>query len=130
MIPFWDPIDVCMGGTMTLRANAERIIPQEPKEDDESYKRRIFHATMPPFLSRLASQAAGIILRKGIEIEGDPYWERWICDVTGDGTTLDEYARNQLITAILYGHSSTIVDYGNVTMPRSLAEERSMGLMP
>jgi hypothetical protein len=119
-----------MGGTMTLRANAQRIIPQEPKEDDESYKRRIFHATMPPFLSRLASQAAGIILRKGIEIEGDPYWEEWIKDVTGDGTTLDEYARNQLITAILYGHSSTIVDYGNVTMPKSLAEERSMGLMP
>lgn len=130
MLPLWDPIDICMGGTMALRANAPRIIPQEPKEDDASYQRRIFHATMPPFLARLASQAAGIILRKGIDIEGDPYWDSWIKDVTGDGTTLNEYARNQLITALLYGHASSIVDYGNTTTPLSLAEERRLGYKP
>lgn len=129
-MPAWEPIDICTGGTFVLRANAEKIIPKEPKEDQASYERRIFHATMPPFLLRLASQAAGIILRKGIEIEGDDYWEEWCKDVTGDGQTLDEYARNQLITALLYGHSSSIVDYGNHTVATSLAEERQLGLKP
>lgn len=130
MIPNWEPIDVCVGGTRTLRANAEKLIPREPSEAKESYERRIFHATMPPFLNRLASQAAGIILRKGIQIEGDPYWEEWIKDVTGDGTTLNEYARRQLVTALLYGHSSTVVDYANDATARTLAEERRLRRKP
>ena len=130
MLPQWEPIDICIGGTSVLRANAEKIIPREPSEARESYERRIFHATMPPFLQRLASQAAGIILRKGIQIEGDPYWDEWIKDVTGDGTTLNEYARRQLITAILYGHSSSVVDYVNNTTALTLAEERQLNRKP
>jgi len=130
MRPQWEPVDICIGGTAVLRANAEKIIPREPSEARESYERRIFHATMPPFLPRLASQAAGVILRKGIQIEGDEYWEEWIKDVTGDGTTLNEYARRQLITAILYGHSSSIVDFVNDTTARTLAEERRLNRKP
>lgn len=130
MVPQWEPIDICMGGTRALRANAESVIPREPREERESYERRIFHATMPPFLQRLASQAAGVILRKGIQIEGDEYWEDWAKDVTGDGTTLNEYARRQLMTALLYGHSSSIVDYNNNGTARTLAEERQQGAKP
>jgi len=126
----WGPIDTCMNGTRGLRENARQIIPQEPREKDDAYRRRIFHATMPPFLQRLASQAAGVILRKGIHIEGPSYWTDWIRDVTGDGTTLNEYARRQLITALLYGHSSSIVDFPNATTPRNLAEERLLNRRP
>ena len=80
--------------------------------------------------TRLASQAAGIILRKGIELDGDPYWTTWSANVTGDGTTLNEYARRQLITALLYGHSSTIVDFAGAAQPRNLAEERALVRQP
>ena len=130
MQPHWDPIDTCLEGTNGLRANSRRLVPQEPSEQDDSYQRRIFHATLPPFLNRLASQAAGIILRKGITIEGDAYWSEWAQNVTGDGTTLNEYARRQLVTALLYGHGSTIVDFAADTAPRTLAEERRLGQRP
>lgn len=130
MMDRWDPIDTCMGGTAGLRIQAPRIIPQEPSESSEAYSRRIFHATLPPFLQRLASQAAGVILRKGITLTGDDYWNEWAQDVTGDGTTLNEYARRQLITAILYGHASTVVDFVNDELPRNLAEERQQRRAP
>lgn len=130
MVPHWTPIDICVGGTRDLRANAPSIIPQEPSESDDAYNRRIFHATLPPFLQRLASQAAGVILRKGIQLDGDPYWQEWAQDCCGDGTTLDEYSRRQLITAILWGHSSTIVDYAGGPAPRNLAEEREANAKP
>jgi hypothetical protein len=130
MDPGWVPIDICVGGTSELRARARDFIPQEPREDDAAYNRRIFHATLPPFLTRLASQAAGVILRKGIDIQGDPYWTDWATDVTGDGTTLNEYARRQLITAILYGHSSSLVDFPAAASPRNLAEERALARRP
>lgn len=130
MQPQWEPIDVCLAGTRGLRANCRSLIPQEPSESDDAYKRRIFHSTLPPFLSRLASQAAGIILRRGVKIEGDEFWLQWAQNVTGDGTTIDEYARRQLITALLYGHSSTIVDFSADSTPRTLAEERQMARRP
>lgn len=130
MLGDWEPIDTCLGGTRGLRHNSRALIPQEPSEHSDAYNRRIFHATLPPFLQRLASQAAGIILRKGIQLEGDNYWTEWATDVCGDGTTLNEYARRQLITAILYGHSSSVVDFANVTTPRNLAEERSLNRKP
>lgn len=125
MIPRWDPIDICLGGTRALRDQSERLIPREPREDAEAYQRRIFHATLAPFLQRLASQAAGLILRKGIQLKGDEYWTEWAKNVSGDGTTLDAFARRMLEVAILYGHCSALVDFPADNQPRTLAEERA-----
>jgi len=130
MMPYWDPITICLGGTKLIRARCEEIIPREPREDDDAYTRRIFHLTMPPFLLRLASQAAGTILRKGITLEGDPYWEAWRQDVTGDGTTLNGFARRLLTDSLLYGHSSALVDYSATIPARNLAEQRASGERP
>lgn len=125
MSEYWWPIDVNVGGTKAVRDNSEQIIPREPREDDAAYNRRIYHATLPPFLNRLASQAAGTILRKGIHFEGgdQEYWNEWRQDVTGDGTPLNEFARRLLVDALLYGHTSMVVDFPNDEAPRTLREE-------
>ena len=125
MMPYWTPIDICVGGTSTIRQYAHLIIPREPEEPDDAYERRIFHAVLPPFLQRLASQAAGTILRKGIHFEGGDteFWEGWAKDVTGDGTSLNEFARRLLIDALLYGHSNAVVDFPGDEPPANLAEE-------
>ena len=88
----WTPIDICVKGTQGLRLNAKFLLPQEPKEEEESYNRRISKATLSPFTTRIAEQAAGLILRKGIqllpsdyqEVEGaelDPFWDDFIVNV-------------------------------------------------
>lgn len=130
MLPGWDPIRTCVGGTAALRADAQRLIPQEPREDPDSYKRRIFHAVLPPYLGRLASQAAGLILRKGITLIGDSYWEEWATNVCGDGTTLNGFARQMLETALLWGHASAIIDYDATTPATTLAEQRNRNDKP
>ena len=132
MIPHWKPINVCVGGTDYLRSHAEDIIPREPAEDDDAYKRRIFHAVLPPFIQRLASQAAGTILRKGVNLSGgdEEYWNDWAKDVTGDGTPLNMFAREMLVDALLWGHTSCLVDWPNGEQPSNLAEELAMGRKP
>lgn len=126
MMPFWQVINLCQGGTKALRYNSEAVIPREPEEPDDAYTRRIFHAVLPPFLQRLASQAAGTILRKGIHLEGgdEAFWDEWIKDVTGDGTSLNVFARSVLVDSLLYGHTSVLVDYPDGEAPRTLLEER------
>lgn len=125
MMPWWQPMNINIEGTECIKRYSEYIIPREPREDDEAYNRRIFHAVLPPFVQRLASQAAGTILRRGIHLEGgdEEYWAEWSNDVTGDGTTLNEFARRLLVDAILFGHSSCLVDYPNGEQPRTLAEQ-------
>ena len=132
MMPSWNPVNICIAGTRGLRDYAEEIIPREPREDDDAYKRRVFHATLPPFLQRLASQAAGTILRRGIHLEGgdEDYWNDWIQDVTGDGTSLNEFCRKTLVDSLLYGHSSVLIDYSAEDRPLTLAEELRLGRKP
>ncbi len=132
MMRGWKPINICIGGTDYLRSHAEDIIPREPSEDDAAYNRRIFHAVLPPFIQRLASQAAGTILRKGIHLEGgdEDYWRDWAKDVTGDGTPLNMFAREMLVDALLWGHTSCLVDWPNGEQPSNLAEELAMGRKP
>lgn len=126
MLPFWQVINLCTGGTKALRANAETVIPREPREDDDAYNRRIFHATLPPFLQRLAAQAAGTILRKGIHLEGgdEEFWSDWVKDVTGDGTPLNVFARNVLIDSLLFGHTCVVVDNPADDAPTNLLQKR------
>ena len=124
MMMGWRPIDICVGGTEAIRRHALDILPREPREDDDAYNRRVFHAVMPPFVQRLAAQAAGTILRKGVHLEGaDEWWEEWTKDVTGDGTTLNEFCRRTLVDALLYGHSAIVVDYAPADGISTLRDE-------
>ena len=49
MSEWWQPILICMGGTQEFRANAATLLPLEPKEDEDSWKRRVSHAVLSPF---------------------------------------------------------------------------------
>ena len=133
----WVPIDCCVGGTQYFRQNAQVFLPREPKEDYDAWRRRVSHATLSPFLTRLAEQAAGLILRKPCQLvskeeegEVDPYWETWIEDVDGYGTSLDTFARRLAISSILWGHAAILVDMPNTEAAANLQEERDLGLRP
>ena len=65
----WFPIDCCVGGTSFFRYNAETLLPQEPAELEDAWKRRVSRATFSPFTVRIAEQAAGLVLRKPIVLE-------------------------------------------------------------
>ncbi len=133
----WGPIDCCVAGTQFFRENAAIYLPLEPKEDPSAWIRRISHATFAPFTTRIADQAAGLILRKPIQLtakeegqELDPYWEEFRSNVDGFGTDLDSYARRLAISSLLYGHACTLVDYPSTEAAPNLAAERMQGLRP
>lgn len=137
MSEWWQPIRVCAGGTQAFRENAAELLPIEPKEDEAAWNRRVSHAVLSPFVTRIADQAAGLILRKPIQLEPqaeagnvDPYWDDFVKDVDGYGTDLDTYARRLVLSSILFGHSATIVDYPTTEPAPNLAVERQLGLRP
>ena len=133
----WQPIQICVGGTQAFRENAATLLPQEPKEDKAAWRRRVSHAVLSPFLTRLADQAAGLICRKPIALQSryeggtvDQYWEQFIDDVDGYGTSLDAFARELVLNSLLMGHSAVLVDFPSTEAAPNLAVERQLGLRP
>ena len=114
----WFSIDCVVGGTAFFRTNASTLLPREPQELEDAWKRRVSHATLSPYTVRIAEQAAGLILRKGIVLSNktqdadvDPYWEEFADSIDGRSTDLIAFARRVLISSLLYGHAGILVDY-------------------
>ena len=133
----WFPIDVAVGGTNYFRYNAETLLPQEPAELEDAWRRRVSRATFSPFTVRVAEQAAGLVLRKPIVLESkqqdgdvDPYWEELTEKIDGRGTSLSAFARRVLISSLLYGHAGCMVDYPSREAAPSLQAERLAGMRP
>jgi len=127
----WEIMKAVTLGTEYLRDNSEAFLPIEPREDYTAYLARVNRAVFSPYTQRLIRAAAGLILRRPIVLEGDPYWsEVFAQNVDGCGSDLDEYARRLLICALTYGHCHTLVDFPAPTGARSLAEERAQNRRP
>ena len=127
----WEIMKAVTLGTEYLRDNSEAFLPLEPREDYTAYLARVNRAVFSPYTQRLVRAATGLILRKPITLIGDPYWtDVFAKDVDGCGSDLDEYARRNIICALTYGHSHTLVDFPAPTGAKSLAEERSLNRRP
>lgn len=131
MMKGWEIMKAVTRGTEYLRENSEAFLPLEPREDYRAYMSRVNRAVFSPYTQRLIRAAAGLILRKPIALEGDPYWrEIFAKDVDGCGSDLDEYARRLLLCSLTYGQAHTLVDFPAPSGARSLAEERAQGRRP
>ena len=130
MMPDWGVMAAVTRGTNYIRDLSETYLPQEPREDEDAYRTRVDRSVLSPYTSRLIETAAGAILRKPIQIEGDPYWQEIANDIDGLGSNINEYARRALVSSLTYGHSAILVDYPAAAGARNLAEERAMGRRP
>lgn len=130
MMPDWETMAAVTRGTNYLRDLHETYLPQEPREDDEAYQTRIDRSVLSPYTSRLIETAAGAILRKPIQIEGDDYWLELSENIDGLGSNINEYARRALVSSLTYGHSAVLIDYPAATGALNLAEERALGRRP
>lgn len=131
MMQDWETMNAVVSSSSYLRRAHSKYLIQEAEEGDRAYAARVGRSVLSPYTARLADNAAGLILRRPIEfVEGDEFWsEEFANNVDGIGSNLNEYARRQLLSALLYGHSATLVDYPQV-QARTLREERQAAAMP
>lgn len=117
----WEIMRAVTSGTEYLHKHAELYLPREPRENKtrtpdgreyDPWEKRVNLSVLAPFVKRLIHNAAGMVLRRKIKLEGgDPWWEETFRkDVDGDGTSLDQFALNRLEVALNYGMSTIIVD--------------------
>lgn len=127
----WEAIRANLEGVRYLRKYCHHYLPRFPREKKRQYRDRVARAVYTPYLARLIRGAAGLILRKPIQLVGgdEAYWEEWRKDVDRSGSTLDDFARMTLGLSIAYGHSSILADYTSEER-RSRLEQRLAGDKP
>ena len=112
MEPRWRLIEQLSLGTLGMQAAGKRYLPQEPNEDDESYKARLERTVCPPYLLRLEQMLAGMLCRKPVRLDNVPDTiQEQLYDVDLSGSDLNVYLQELARKAIRYGHVGVLVDF-------------------
>jgi len=130
MQPYWSRMQAVTNGTDFIRFYAPTYLPREPREPEDAYETRVQRSVLSPYTVRLIDNAAGLILRRPITIDGDDFWQTWSENVDGLGSSLNEFARRALISALTYGHSGILVDFPQDSGVTTLFQERQLGRRP
>jgi len=130
MTPSWNEMAAVTNGSDFMRELHGRYLPQEPREDDDAYAARIRRSVLSPFTLRLIENAAGMVLRRPIGIDGDRYWKDFSRNVDGLGSSINEYARRALVSSLTYGHSAILIDFPNDPGILTLRDEVQRGRRP
>jgi len=130
MMADWTTMSAVVNGTQSIRAQSTTYLPQEPREDDDAYRTRVNRSVLSPYTLRLIENAAGLVLRRPITVDGDDYWTAFSKNVDGLGSSINEYARRILVSALTYGHAGNLVDFPPSNGIRTLADEVAQGRRP
>ena len=109
--PHWMLIEDLMQGTYGMRKRHRRYLPQEPREQDESYDNRLARSVCPPYYQRLERMLAGMLTRKPVRLNdtSDNIREQ-LFDVDLQGNDLNVWAYETARKLVRYGHIGTLVD--------------------
>ena len=109
--PHWILIEDLIGGTYEMRRRHRRYLPQEPREQDESYDNRLSRSVAQPFYVRLERMLAGMLTRKPVRLNdvSDVIREQ-LFDVDLQGNDLNVWTYETARKMIRYGHVGVLVD--------------------
>ena len=109
--PHWMLIEDLLGGTYEIRRRHRRYLPQEPREQDVSYDRRLSTSICPPYYQRLERMLAGMLTRKPVRLNdtSDQIREQ-LFNVDLQGNDLNVWTYETARKMIRYGHVGVLVD--------------------
>ena len=109
--PHWVLIEDLLGGTFEMRTKHRRYLPQEPREQDDSYDNRLARSVASPYYVRLERMLAGMLTRKPVRLNdvADTIREQ-LFDVDLQGNDLNVWTYETARKMIRYGQVGVLVD--------------------
>lgn len=132
----WALASALLGGTRSMRAAGKKYLPQFPKEDDESYAKRLGSSVLFPAYKRTVSTLSGKPFSKPITVDEAPdQIEEWLEDCDLQGRNLHAFASDVFQAALGYGLAGILVEYPVTKVeegaaPLTQAQEKERGIRP
>jgi hypothetical protein len=107
----WILIEDLLQGTYGMRCKHRRYLPQEPREQDESYDNRLARSVCPPYYQRLERMLAGMLTRKPVRLtDTSDVIREQLFDVDMQGNDLNVWTYETARKMVRYGHIGVLVD--------------------
>ena len=109
--PHWILIEDLLQGTYGMRRKHRRYLPQEPREQDDSYDNRLARSVCPPYYQRLERMLAGMLTRKPVRLtDTSDVIREQLFDVDMQGNDLNVWTYETTRKMVRYGHIGVLVD--------------------
>jgi hypothetical protein len=124
--------DALLGGTQAMRRARTKYLPPEPGEDGPDYTVRIDRSFLRNFYKRSLMQLTARPFVKPVTLNEEPdgTLAAIYADTDLEGSSLTEFAREQLRRGIHYGMSHIWVENAQDTGGRRLDIQQDMGVRP
>jgi hypothetical protein len=124
-------IDALMGGTKTMRAAGETLLPKWPREEVDSYTARLKSSTLYNVFKRTVGTLASKPFSAPPTIDvKDTEVEAWLDDIDLQGRNLVSFGKDLMRLGLAKGLAHVLVDYPRIEPGATLAEEREVGARP
>ena len=111
MANFWGLITDLREGTYKIRSEHRKYLPQQPREQDDSYDVRLSRSTVVPFVQRIEKMLSGMLVRKPIRLDNvSDLVREQLFDVDLEGNDLNVWLYQTARQAISFGHIGVLVD--------------------
>jgi hypothetical protein len=134
-----DIVNDVFEGTLRLRAEGTKYLPQFPKEEDEAYDLRKSQAVLYNAFKRTVNGLTGMVFRKAIGlgedvpeiIAGSKNVLGFVENIDLAGRHLNVFVRDQFRDKTRDGHVCVLVDWkGDSTQFRTKSQEKAGGARP
>lgn len=107
------------GGPRRMRFRGTLWLPQEPKEEDADYQRRLERSALYPGLTDALDRAVSKPFSRKVVVKDLPPGmdDAWLQNVDGEGNDLTQFTRNWMRAAIKHGQAHCWVDYTPMAKP-------------
>ena len=148
MVPYWDIVDVLLGGVEDLRAQGTKYLPRFQNENVtqdpngrsyDPYELRRMHAPLTNIFEDIVGNLASKPFSHEVDLDenwhdAEPY-ATLEENIDGQGNNLHTFAEDVFKTAIEYAITWILVDFTQAAprpdnQPLSIAEESAQGLRP
>lgn len=129
----WGMLRSLLGGTRAMRDAGQVFLPKEQAEKDPAYNNRLNRSFLFNAFKDTIIKVGNKPFTKPVTLQGDLPDQR-LKDIEDDvdlqGTTVTEYSKKILKSALTYGIVHTFVDFPVVPEGISLAEENEINARP
>lgn len=119
-----------LGGTLTMRKKGRKWLPQEDKEEDKQFDMRLQRAFCYPGLSDSVDDLSDRPFTKAVTLENAPFEPEFYDDVTGQGQSLSDFARDVMKSTIADGIGHMLIDHTTVPAGLNAAQEEALKPRP
>ncbi len=135
----WHLIDALMGGTLAMRQQAQKYLPEYPRESRDRYITRLNNSVLLEEYKKTIQDLAGKPFGSAVTLEesAEEFYKVIADNVDQTGRNLTVFSRECFTDLLLYGKTHIMAEYPNTTELQNalgreltLADEQQLNLRP